>query len=101
MSAKLSLDVFVPSPAPNPYWMGDVQMFLSCPTAGIYSHYLGRADLAQTYPNQWNSITLPLDVVAQTALESTNTCQFTIAINTPPTALPTAFFVDRLGFIAD
>lgn len=98
VTSTLSLDVFVPSPAPNPYWAGDVQMFLSCPAAGLWSKPLGRADLSGTYPNEWNSLTFPIDTATRNVFLGSNLCRLSIAINTPQTTLPTAFFVDRLGF---
>jgi hypothetical protein len=98
ITSTLSLDIFVPSPAPNPYWTGDVQMYLSCPSAGVWSKFLGRADLAATYGNEWNSLKFAIDAPTQDVLLGSNTCQLSIAINTPTTSLPTAFFVDRLGF---
>jgi hypothetical protein len=83
---------------PNPYWTGDVQMYLSCPSAGVWSKSLGRADLAATYGNEWNSLRFAIDAPTQDVLLGSSTCQLSIAINTPTTSLPTAFFVDRLGF---
>src|SRR5690606_8405708 len=34
ISDTLSMDVFVPTPQPNPWWVGEVQLFASCPSAG-------------------------------------------------------------------
>jgi hypothetical protein len=73
-------------------------MYLSCPSAGVWSKDLGRASLARTYENEWNSLTFAIDAATQDVLQGSNTCQLSIAINTPTTSPPTAFFIDRLGF---
>jgi hypothetical protein len=43
--SSIAYDLYIPLPQPNPYWIGATQMYLSAPSAGINSAYLGEDEL--------------------------------------------------------
>lgn len=53
---KLLFDVFQPATVPNPYWLGDVQVFVSIPSAGVYMGHLGVVPLSGKPLGQWSTV---------------------------------------------
>lgn len=94
----LSLDVYVPNPQPNPWWVGDVQAYLTCSSANLYNVWLGQVPLSGLFPNEFNQLTFALSPNVEGALNGTNTgCSFSLALNSNTGS--GAFLFDRLGFL--
>ncbi|HOA04177.1 MAG TPA: hypothetical protein PKI27_17865 [Dermatophilaceae bacterium] len=83
VSSVLSLDVFVPTEQPNPYWMGAVQAYATCPAAGIYDAYLGQEDLTFLFRGEFNTVEFPpLPAEVVTAFSTPGqACWFKLALN--------------------
>jgi hypothetical protein len=97
VSSTLSLDVYVPSPQPNPYWVGDVQAYLTCPSAGLHNAYLGQGSLTNSFPEEFNQLVFPLSSEVQSVLTSSHDdCSFVLTLSVENGA--GAFRFDRLGF---
>jgi hypothetical protein len=45
VTSKMALDIYVPSGPSNPFWLGAVQLYANCPSAGIYHAYQDQVEL--------------------------------------------------------
>jgi hypothetical protein len=96
-TSTLKLDVFVPGNQPNPYWVGAVQMFAECPSAGASNIYLGQVELTGLPQNQYSALSFSLPTNVLNILNgnySDFVFRITLNVNegTPPT------LVDNLRF---
>jgi hypothetical protein len=95
---SLSVDVFVPTTQPNPYWRGTLQLYATCPASGVYNRYLGQKDLLPLFTGEFNTLTfppLPSDVVS--ALTKANAaCSVKLALNVA--AGSGEYVLDNLAF---
>lgn len=98
ISNVISLDVYVPNPQPNDYWVGDIGLSLSCPDNGIYSMHLGRADLTHMFREEYNNVqfTMPNEAIA-VLRDGVGKCSFSIYLNVNNGA--GTFLLDNMGFI--
>lgn len=93
ISKTILLDVWVPS---EQYWFGDVQMFISIPSAGIYNEWVGQALLNETEGN-WNTVKFQLNDKTFNALNGIyNDAQIVIALNTNQAA--DSYRLDNMRF---
>jgi hypothetical protein len=93
----LSVDLFVPSSQPNPYWQGDLQLFLSCPSGNVFNQYIGLIGLTNIPQNKYSTLRFSLPGLAQTTLKrSLKDCAFTFALNVNQTN--STWLVDNLRF---
>jgi hypothetical protein len=65
-TARVRLDLWIPPNQPNPFWVGQLQMVVSAPSAGVYSAYVGQAELTGLPHSTFSTIelTLPSQVAA-------------------------------------
>gem|GEM_PF-2763732 len=97
LTSTLKLDVFVPGNQPNPYWMGAVQMYAECPSAGAYSVYLGQVELTGLPQNQFSTISFNVPSNILNILNGNySDFVFKIALNVNEGTPPTLF--DNLHF---
>jgi hypothetical protein len=95
---QLNVDLFVPDPQPNPYWVGQAQVFLHCPSAGLDSTYLGQRELTHLFHDEFNSLLFDLAPNVRTALLGTyGDCRFNLVLNA--NAGSGNFLFDKLGFV--
>jgi hypothetical protein len=88
LGSTLSLDFFLPSGQPNPWWFGAVQAYASCPSAGLSNVYLGQVELTGKPVNAFSTLAFAVPATILTALSQMRTdCFFTVAVNTNPTAV--------------
>jgi hypothetical protein len=93
---KLNLDLFIPSPQPNQFWTGQVQLFLTC--GSMIHQPIGQAELTNLFPNEFNSLTFTLPSNAVSTLRAVHTgCTMGLVVNVLPSG--GSFLVDNLGFI--
>jgi hypothetical protein len=95
-TSQLGIDVFIPDPQPNPWWVGEVRMLLTCPSAEIHNAFVGNRPLQNLFPNEFNHLVFELPSDVQTALSSSTICSLDIILNTQNGA--GRFLLDRLGF---
>lgn len=94
---KLALDVFVPPNPPNPYWLGAVQMYLTCPSANFFNQYIGEDELTGLPLNKYSTLTYPIPAPIESVLQGSHPdCFFSIAVNANQTSTPPA--LDNLRF---
>lgn len=96
VASQLAIDVFVPDPQPNPWWVGEVQLVVDCPDAGLYSAFVGNRSLMHLFHDEYNHIVFDLPPAVQTALASSGQCRVSPILNVSSGA--GTFLLDRLGF---
>jgi hypothetical protein len=97
LTDSISVDFFVPGGQPNPYWLGAVQMYASCPSAELNNAYLGQVELTGKPVNAFSTLTYTLPpAVVQVLSQPRNDCTVSIAVNTNATAEPPV--LDNLRF---
>jgi hypothetical protein len=97
VTPTLKLDVFVPAGQPNQYWYGGVQMFASCPSAGLNNFYLGQAELTGKPTGRFSTVSYVVPANVRNVLLGThNDCSFSVGVNVNPT--PTPVVLDNLRF---
>jgi len=90
--------IWLADPQPNPYWVGDVQVFLTCTGAGVYNRYLGRQSLTDLFFEEYEALRYPLPMdVAQLLASPGQTCAFDVAVNVGA-ASGDELFLDAIGF---
>jgi hypothetical protein len=98
LSNIIALDVYIPNPQPNEFWIGDINLTLSCPDNGIYSMNLGSINLTHMFREEYNTIQFLLPNEAVTALSyGINECFFSIYLNVNNGA--GLFLLDNMRFI--
>jgi hypothetical protein len=82
----VSVDLFVPSSQPNPYWTGALQLFLTCPSRAVYNQYVGQVELTGKPQNQYSTLRYALPSGLADALrKAADDCRFSLALNVNPT----------------
>jgi hypothetical protein len=97
VTSALGLSVYIPSNQSNPNWVGDIQAFFSCPSAGLNNVPLGQAILTHLFFDEYNRVrfNLPANVVA--ALQTSHPdARFSFTLNTAPSS--GRYLFDDLGF---
>jgi hypothetical protein len=80
---KLSIDVRLPTQQQNPYWLGDVQLFITIPSAGINNVWLGQRLFQGLSLGSFHALDFTLPSAVKTALAGNHPdAQITIALNT-------------------
>lgn len=114
VTSKLGVDVLIPAQPQNPWWMGDVQLFISSPSANVFNAYIGRVDLNQFSRGSFAHLFFDLPADIQTLLRGSSTdISLKFALNgdgdfvldnlrfyedMPPAILPTDNTAKVLGF---
>jgi hypothetical protein len=95
---RIAYDVFIPSPPPNPFFVGDAHLYVSVPSAGIHHLFIGQIGLTGLPQNAWNTLRFALPASVLAALNGNHTdFVFNIALNVPSGGKP--FKLDNLRFI--
>jgi len=86
VQGAVSVDLFVPSSQPNPYWTGALQLYLTCPSRSYFNQFIGQVELTAKRQNTYNTLRFPLPQTAQDALrQASNDCFWSFALNVNPT----------------
>ena len=94
----LIVATFVPPGQPNPYWLGAVQLYASCPSGGMYNAYLGQGELTGKPTGAFSTLTYAVGSSVMATLSQThNDCFFSVAVNV--NATPTPVVLDNLRFL--
>jgi hypothetical protein len=93
----LSVDLFIPTGQPNPFYTGALQMHLSCPSGGVNNQYIGQVELTGKPLNQYSTLRFPLPQAVRTTLaRPLDDCFYTLSLNANPTG--NTWILDRLRF---
>lgn len=95
---RLNVCVYIPSPQPNPWWVGSIALVFSCPSKGMYNRWIGQKDLTYCFYKEYNSLVfdLPDDVLA-ILKSSTTGCTIELDLNVNNGA--GTFLLDKMGFV--
>jgi hypothetical protein len=80
--SKVKFDVWQPIVMINPYWTGQVQLSIECPSVGLYSQWVGQAELTSLTKGSW--ITLGFDVpywISQKLTSNVTDLELKISVN--------------------
>jgi hypothetical protein len=82
LSPALSVDLFIPNNQPNQFYLGALQMYLSCPSVGSNNQYIGQVELTGKPQNQYSTLRFPLPAaVTQTLQRAPDDCFWSFALN--------------------
>jgi len=77
-----SVDLFIPTNQPNPYWIGAAQMFLTCVSGGVNNQYVGQVELTGKPVGAFSTLRFPLSTQVQANLRRGLTdCSFSFGLN--------------------
>ncbi len=93
----LSVDLFIPGGQPNPFYLGALQMHLSCPSGGVSNQYIGQVELTGKPLNQYSTLRFSLpQAVRSTLARQLNDCSLALSLNVNQTG--NTWMLDRLRF---
>ncbi|HEY5959068.1 MAG TPA: hypothetical protein VIV60_21065 [Polyangiaceae bacterium] len=96
---NLAMSVYIPRPQPNPYWTGEVQVSLTCPSRGLNDAWVGGVPLTHLFESEYNRLVFKLPDNVFNALNGRtySDCRASIALNVANGA--GTFVFDNMGFI--
>ena len=93
----LNVDLFIPSNQPNQFYLGALQMYLSCPSGNVFNQYIGQVELTGKPQNQFSTLRFPLpSATVNTLHQSLSDCAFSFALNVNQTNR--TWILDNLRF---
>lgn len=93
----LSFDVHIPDLPPDYYWLGQMNVFIDCPSAGLWNAYVGYQPLQILFDDEFNHLEYMLpDHVVDVLLGNFNDCRLALELSTNPAFGP--FVIDNGGF---
>jgi hypothetical protein len=100
ISSTIDIDVMLPLQQPNPYWLGAVQMYITCPSHNIYNAYLADAELTGLPLAVWNTLSFPLTggEVSNLLGSGYSDLTLTVVLNVPSPTTGT-YLLDNLRFV--
>jgi|GEM_PF-201378 len=79
----IALDVLLPTPAP-PYWAGAAQLYLDCPTRGVWGRFVGQVELTGLPRGVFTPLTFALPAGTRAALAAgCDAMELRVALNVP------------------
>lgn len=97
-TGRMRVDFHLPPDQPNPYWMGSIQLFVDCPSAGLNSVYASQVDLTGLPQGAFSALEFNLPEAAVNALqEDHNDFQFQWVININQTSVKPV--LDNMRFV--
>ncbi|HVZ85695.1 MAG TPA: hypothetical protein VHG72_01925 [Polyangia bacterium] len=80
VGSQVSLDFQIPVAQANPYWFGNVQMFISAPSRNVYGAYLGDAELTGRPTGVFTTLQFAIPAAVASALEGATYSDLTVGI---------------------
>lgn len=92
VSTKMRFDLLLPTPQSNPFWFGALQLYLSAPSKGVNSAYVGQISLDGLPLNTFNALAIDLPQWAQDLFKTpTYDLQVKFGLNVAPQTNPYVF----------
>jgi len=93
----VSVDLFIPNNQPNQFYLGALQMYLTCPSVAANNVYIGQVELTGKPQNAYSTLRFPLPAaVKNTLLQGPNDCSWGVTLNANPTNR--TWILDNLRF---
>ena len=97
LGPALSVDLFIPGNQPNQFYLGALQMYLSCPSGNVFNAYIGQAELTGKPQNAYSTFRYPLPSnVTSTLKQPLSDCSLSLALNVNQTGR--TWILDNLRF---
>lgn len=96
-STSLGMDVYVDSDQSNIYWIGAIQLFVHCPSAGVYNAYQGQIELSELVQDEFVPVEFPLNSAALETIASTYD-DFSIRLSVLTNSGSAPILVDNIWF---
>lgn len=98
VSNTISVNLYIPNPQPNVYWVGTLEMSVNCPANGINDKTIGQKNLTGLPRDVFNSIqyTLPMDVISALTY-GTGSCNISLILNVNQGS--GLYVFDNMGFV--
>jgi hypothetical protein len=95
---KLAFDLFIGNNQPEQYWIGQVQLYINCPSANIDNQFIGIGELTGHPLGQFSTFTFDLPANIIDVMNGNHSdMSFSIAINTNYGSGP--YYFDSLRFV--
>jgi hypothetical protein len=96
-AAALSVDLFIPDHQPNPFWLGNLQGFLTCPSGNVFNQYIGQVELTGKAQKRYSTLRFPLPAAVFATLgRALDDCSLSFGLNVNATGKNWLF--DNLRF---
>jgi hypothetical protein len=97
VTPALSVDLFIPDHQPNQFYLGALQMLLTCPSGNVFNQYIGQVELTGKPQNAYSTLRFPLPAAVQGTLQrSLDDCSLSLGLNVNATGK--SWFLDNLRF---
>jgi lysophospholipase L1-like esterase len=84
ITGPVSYDLFVPSEQANSFWFGATQLYVNCPSRGVYNAFLGQAELTRLETDRFHTLQFAIPDSMLGALDrGCRDLSFSIAFNVP------------------
>jgi len=101
LASTLSVDFFVPSQEPNPFFFGQVQLVVDCPSKNVFSQFIGQVDFTGKPVNAFSRLSFPVPAnIASAVGSSCEDFDIAVNINVPSNASGTYLVDNLLGITA-
>jgi hypothetical protein len=98
ITSAVALDLYLPTWPSNTYWIGAVQLYVTCPSANIYNAYMGQVELTGRPLGAYTTARFNLtSQVVATMKAKHSDFSFGIALNAAPAA--PNYVLDNLRFV--
>ncbi|MBN1600103.1 MAG: hypothetical protein JW915_00775 [Chitinispirillaceae bacterium] len=97
-TSTLAIDLFVGLIQPNPSWIGQIQLHVSCPSAGIYHQYLGSLELTDLPRGVFSTVTFFVPGNVLSVLQG-DYDDFDISIDLNTNYGSGRYFLDNMRFV--
>ncbi len=101
MTPVIGFDLMLPAQPPNPYWLGNVQLFVDSPTLNIHNLMLGQKELTGSPLNRFFTVQMTMTslVASQLQMGRYSDLRFRIVLNVPQSSA--LYRLDNLRFLPD
>jgi len=97
LKPAVSVDLFIPNNQPNQFYLGALQMYLTCPSANANNEYIGQVELTGKPQNAYSTLRFPLPAqVIGTLNARPSDCSWGFALNVNQTNR--TWILDNLRF---
>jgi len=98
VNARLSFDVRIPDLPAGYSWVGDMNVFIDCPSINLHHLFVGHKALQILFEAEFNRVEFPLAPAVVAALGgAADECSFTVGVASNQTIGP--LVIDRGGFV--
>jgi FtsP/CotA-like multicopper oxidase with cupredoxin domain len=97
LPSTVSMDFFLPSQQPNPFWFGAVQLYADCPSNGVTNAFIGQVELTGKPLNTFSRLSFSIPAAIRSSVGICDDFNFRVAVNVPTNATGTYLLDNFLG----